>query len=155
MNVELPVIFRRLAALRPSETGESVLYGLVGCDRSGTLTYRKPVPGFELPRYSGACPLWPLFQALHQPQIPIRARLGVGGRDERRFDVIAVSEVNHPKGYDRPAVQTSWMLISEAPHTASDAVVTRVGSNCRICAESDCPARREASVLAMLEKEAP
>ena len=153
LTVELPVVFRRLAALAPQNAPKGVAYGLVGCDRSGTLTFRKPVPGFELPRYSGACPLWPLFQALHQPQMPIRARLGIGGREAGRFDVIAVSEVSHPMGYDRPAVQTSWMLIREASHADPDALVTPVGTNCRICAEADCPARREASVFAMLDQE--
>ncbi len=150
LGVALPVIFRRLAALTAAEMPNSAPYGLVGCDRSGTLTFRKPVPGFDVPRYSGACPLWPLFQALHQPQMPIRDRLGVGARDEDQFDVLAVSDVMHPMGYDRPAVLTSWMLIREAPQNTSGTGVSRVGANCRICAEADCPARREASVFSMV-----
>ncbi|MCB1843770.1 MAG: hypothetical protein KDI09_12470, partial [Halioglobus sp.] len=30
-------------------------------DGSGTLTLRKPVAGFSLPRFGAACPLWPLY----------------------------------------------------------------------------------------------
>lgn len=154
LGVDLPLVFRRLAALPAEDAPDGVSHGLVGCDRSGTLTFRKPVPGFDLPRYSGACPLWPLFQALHQPMMPIRDRLGIGGREDGRFDALAVSEVSHPMGYDRPAVHTSWMLFREAPRETSDAPFSPVGTNCRICVESKCPARREASVFSELAREA-
>ena len=57
--------FRRIALRSQSQAG------LVICDASGTLTFRKPVPGFALPRFGAACPLWPLFAVLARPSSPM------------------------------------------------------------------------------------
>lgn len=146
-GVDLPVIFRRLTAVPQAFLPGGVPFGLVGCDASGTLVFRKPVPGFDLPRYGGACPLWPLFRALQQPMMPLRERLTVSGRDDGAFQVFAVSEVHHPMGYDQAAVLTAWMLIRAVPQHADDTGALRTGSTCRVCAETDCPARREGSVF--------
>ncbi len=146
-GVDLPTMFRRLAAAAQSSLETELPFGLVGCDAAGTMIFRKPVPGFELPRYGGACPLWPLFRALQQPMMPLREHLTVSGRDDGTFDVYAVSEVSHPMGYDRPAVLKGWMLIRAAFNGVNEANAIPVGSNCRVCAKIDCPARREASVF--------
>ena len=55
LNVPLPVVFRRLAMMPADDLPGGRAFGLVGCDASGTLIFRKPVPGFEPPRYGGAC----------------------------------------------------------------------------------------------------
>ena len=150
LNAPLPLVFRRLAARRPQDLPVGPPYGLVGCDASGTLVFRKAVPGFEPPRYGGACPLWPLFRALQNPLVPFSEILSIGGRDDMRFDVQAISEVGHPLGYDRPATMTSWMLVRARPTDEEADKVTRAGITCRICAEADCPTRRELSVFAGL-----
>ncbi len=47
-GVDLASVFRRLASLPQAEDAPRI--GLVQCDSSGTLTFRKPVEGFALPR---------------------------------------------------------------------------------------------------------
>lgn len=150
LNAPMPLVFRRLASRRPDELPEGPPFGLVGCDASGTMVFRKAVAGFEPPRYGGACPLWPLFRALQNPLVPFSEVLAISGRDDTRFDVQAVSEVGHPFGYDRPAAMTSWMLVRARPSGEDATNVTRAGITCRICAEANCPTRREPSVFAGL-----
>jgi len=144
-GVALPIVYRRFAALRPEDTPDGETYGLVACDASGTLTYRKSLPGFELPRYSAACPFWPLFTALQRPMSPVSGVLQVAGRDEARFEAQAFSEMSYPKGFNGPAVSEAWMLFH--PRRGDADTVTRVGTSCRICPETDCLARRERSVF--------
>ncbi len=145
-DVSLPTVFRRLSVLRAEETRTGESFGVVACDASGTLTFRKPLPGFELPRYSAACPYWPIFTALQRPMMAVSETVDVSGRDEARFDLLAISEQSHPGGYDRPPVAEAWMLIHPADRSAPAAMT--VGMSCRICTESDCAARREPSVFA-------
>lgn len=144
-GVSLPVVFRRLATLGQEELGETEPFGLVACDASGTLVYRKPLPGFDLPRYSAACPFWPLFKALQRPMIPLSETLQMSGRDEGQFRAIAISDVQHPAGYNGPAISEAWMLFQPAFGEAID--MQRVGTSCRICSETACLARREPSVF--------
>ena len=151
-QVPLPVVFRRLATLNAHDLPDNEPFGLVGCDGSGTLTFRKPVAGFDLPRYSGACPLWPLFQALQKPMVPVFADLTLAGRDEERYEVQAISEVQHPMGYDQPAVLSSWMLLRSQRKEKENSL--HVGSTCRICAKPECPARREVSVFMPMANDA-
>lgn len=148
LGVPLPVVFRRLAMLADEELPGKRAFGLVGCDASGTLIFRKSVPGFEPPRYGGACPLWPMFRALQQPMMLLSERLAFSGRDATVFDVQAVSEVAYPLGYGRPAALTAWMLVRETPPGRATGNALRAGITCRVCAESDCPTRREPSVFA-------
>ena len=153
LGAPLPALFRRLAALAPDALPDQGPFGLVGCDASGTLTFRKPLPDFDLPRYGGACPLWPLFRVGQQPMVPVRETLAMHGRDENLFDVHAVAEIAHPLGFGGPAVMTSWMLIREWPRGREANRVLRAGTTCRVCAEADCPARREHSVFSTLSDE--
>lgn len=148
-GVSLPVVFRRLASLDGGAGASGpTTYGLVGSDASGTLIYRKSLPGFDLPRYSGACPLWPLFQSLQRPMVPLSAQLLLSGRhDMRRFLATAVSEVSHPAGYDGPAATTAWMLFAAVQEESPAIPSYRVGTTCRVCAEHDCTLRREGSVF--------
>lgn len=144
-GVGLPVVYRRLAVLGSDETPDGESYGLVACDGSGTLTFRKSLPGFDLPRYSSGCPFWPLFTAMQRPMTPVSGVLRVAGRDEAAFEVQAFSEMHYPKGFDGPAVTEAWMLFH--PKRGDAAGATRVGTSCRICPEPACVARREPSVF--------
>ncbi len=145
-RADLPVVFRRLAVLRPDETPDREAYGLVACDASGTLTFRKPLPGFDLPRYSAACPFWPLYQALQRPMALIKDTLKVAGRDEGRFHAEAFAETRHPAGYGGPSVTEAWMLLRPVMDDAATAL--QVGTSCRICPVPECVGRREPSVFA-------
>lgn len=133
------VVMRRLAAM------SGLAAGLVICDGSGTLTFRKPATGFPLPRFGSACPLWPLYTALVRPLQPFEARLQMAGQSDRRHRVIAWSETRHPQGLRGPELREAAMLI--LPDDGAGPSVL-VGSSCRVCARGDCPARREPSILA-------
>lgn len=137
-------VFRRLASLPPG-AGRAV--GLVVCDAAGAMTFRRAVPGFSLPRYGAACPLWPLYEVLARPGALIRVPVEMAGRVPQRFDLHAFAEARHPGGYDGPQVIEAMMLIQ--PATAARTGAERpVGSACRICPRGSCVARREPSILA-------
>lgn len=132
------VVMRRLAGMPELQAG------LVTCDGSGTLTFRKSVAGFLLPRFGAACPLWPLYTALGRPMQPVEARVQMAGRGERRHRVIAWAETRHPQGLRGPELREAAMMI--LPDDGAGPVL-RIGSSCRICVRGDCPARREPSIL--------
>ena len=135
----LPVM-RRLA-LRPGSR-----FGLVICDGSGTLTFRKPAEGFAIPRFGAACPLWPLYTALGRPSQPVQAVVATAGRLSRRFGIRAWCSPSHPAGFNGPELRTAAMLIQ--PLTAQDSGEgLPVGPTCRICPAQGCAARREPSIL--------
>nr|WP_242511770.1 short-chain fatty acyl-CoA regulator family protein [Rhodobaculum claviforme] len=138
-------LFRRLAAL-PAGFAGMPRVGLVICDGSGTLTFRRPVPGFGLPRFGAACPLWPLFQALARPDQPLRVTVETAGRLPQRFETFAVCRPVVPAGFGVPAVLEAAMLILPAP--AVDTAPQPVGTSCRICPRPHCPARREPALVA-------
>jgi transcriptional regulator with XRE-family HTH domain len=134
-----------LAVMRRLAMVAELHAGLVTCDASGTLTFRKPTTGFPLPRFGSACPLWPLYAALGQPMQPFEARVQMAGQGDRRHRIIAWSETRHPQGLRGPQLREASMLI--LPDEGAGPVL-RIGSSCRVCARGDCPARREPSILA-------
>lgn len=138
-GVGLDAVLRRIASLEPES-------GLVACDGSGTLTLRKPVDGFALPRFGAGCPLWPLYQALARPAQPVAAVVEMPGRIPRRFLCRAVSLPRPGAGFDAPPVHEATMLIEPVAGDAAGPVLA-VGSTCRVCARVACPARREPSIL--------
>ncbi|MBC7146543.1 MAG: DUF2083 domain-containing protein [Thioclava marina] len=141
----LAQVLRRLAALPPGQPGLGQP-GLVICDGSGTLTFRRPAPGFAPPRFAAACPLWPLYEALARPTQPIRALVDMAGRLPQRFLTYAVSEPR-PTGFDGPLLMRATMLILPAPAEATEAPARAIGASCRICPRADCPGRREPSIV--------
>ncbi len=145
-GVDLAQVLRRAACC-----GDRSAPGLVICDGTGTLTTRREMAGFSVPRFGAACPRWPLFQALAQPGRPIRARLEMPGEPRQLFDCIAIAQAQWPEGLDGLPVYEATMLIradqrGEAGAPADTAL--KVGPGCRICPRPACPARREASLLA-------
>ena len=145
-GVDLPSVFRRLASL-PSDAA-SPRIGLAICDTSGTLTFRKSIDGFPLPRFGAACPLLPLYQALSRPMSPVRAIVEQPGRTQRRFLTYAISQPAHPAGFDGPTVFEASMLMlpDEMVKMPEDAPIL-IGTSCRICPRRTCAARREPSIL--------
>ncbi len=134
--------FRRLAFA--PELG----LGLVMCDGSGTLVLRRAVAGFSLPRFGGACPLWPLFTALARPMQAIEAVVEVGAASANapRFALRAFGMASHPAGFGGPELRRAMMLI--IPASAGGPPALGVGATCRTCQRQACPARREPSILA-------
>ncbi|MGY6409924.1 MAG: short-chain fatty acyl-CoA regulator family protein [Alkalilacustris sp.] len=145
---DLPRLFRRLAAL-PEGFGGLPPLGLVVCDGSGTLTFRRPLPGFGLPRFGAACPLWPLFQALAQPLKPLRVTVETAGRLPQRFETFSVCSPVAPAGFGVPAVWEASMLILPAEGEGpAHPPAQPVGTSCRICPRPACAARREPALVA-------
>lgn len=145
----IDVVLRRLAHLPPAFCAESGFpsVGLVIGDISGTLLFRKPIDGFPFPRFGGGCPLWPLYQALRQPHVPLSASLVTAGRMGRRFKAFAIACVNGPVRIDLPPVIRATMLLVPDDGPTPDGNATAVGASCRTCPQLDCPARREPSIL--------
>jgi transcriptional regulator with XRE-family HTH domain len=135
------LVFRRLASLPQDRAA----YGIAACDASGALTHRQPLPAFGMPRFASACPLWPLYDAMLRPGIPVAADLVAAGPVPLRFRAWAVAEAQWPLGYDRPGVTEAVMLIAPAAGPAGGSERT-VGATCRVCTAADCPARREPAI---------
>ncbi|SLN13742.1 sensory histidine kinase CreC [Roseovarius litorisediminis] len=137
-------VFRRLATLPENEVGP---IGLVVCDGSGSLTFRKPFPSFSVPRNAGACALWPLFQVLGQILTPIRVRLRQAGRGAEAVQALAVAEKVGRGSFTQPQLVSAHMLILPDDPESRTETVRDVGVNCRICPLPACPARREPSIM--------
>ena len=143
-GVDLLAAMRRIAGMPDSGRGSAV--GLVICDGSGTLVFRKPVQGFAVPRFGAACPLWPLFTALARPMCPVEVTVeSVTGA---RFLVRAFCQPRYPDGFSGVELREAAMLILPdlGPEDAGRAAI-EIGSTCRICPRPACPARREPSIL--------
>ncbi|MGC1495088.1 MAG: short-chain fatty acyl-CoA regulator family protein [Sulfitobacter sp.] len=132
-------VLRRLAAL------PELAAGLVVCDRSGTVIFRKSVEGFTVPRHGACCPLWPLFSALGHPGSVMASRVSQLGHAHAEFDCFAASDtVGVPSYNAAPLVQAVMLLV---PTSAGTKSAEQMGSTCRICPHEDCVARREPSIL--------
>lgn len=132
-------ILRRMAAV--PELGA----GLLVCDRSGTVIFRKSIDGFVVPRFGACCPLWPLFSVLGHPGVVARQRVEQMGRGHSEFDCIATCEPTGMAGYNVPPLVQAVMLI--LPARDYDQPKMDVGATCRVCPRDNCPARREPSIL--------
>lgn len=137
-GVSVLAVMRRMATLPGAEVG------LVICDASGTLVFRKPIDGFVPPRFGAACALWPIYAALARPMVPVEAVVQTLGRGGRRFLVRAFCEPRYPGGFGGPELREAVMIV--VPQAGgSDGMP--VGSTCRICPAADCAARREPSIM--------
>ena len=142
-----------LAVMRRISMQPHSAAGLVICDASGTLILRKAIDGFAVPRFGAACPLWPLFTAMARPMAPIEVMIETPGPVPQRFVARAFCQPSHPGGFHGPELRQSAMLILPAPadggpaQPAALAAAQPVGSTCRTCPRTNCPARREPSIL--------
>ena len=139
-------VFFRLAHL-PTEAGAPV-FGMIECDASGGVLFRKELAGFPLPRLGGACPLWPLYRALSQPGQPIRAVLRTPG--EEMFVAWAASSPGAAAGYGLPpACRSAMLFTAEAALTPQDGAAPQIdiGAQCRVCPRQTCASRRARFLL--------
>ncbi|MFE3838963.1 helix-turn-helix domain-containing protein [Pseudogemmobacter sonorensis] len=142
-GVGVLAVMRRIALLPGAEAG------LVLCDASGTLLFRKPAPGFTLPRFGAACPLWPLFSALARPGLAVSALVESASAGGGVFRAMAFCESRLPFGFAGPDLRTAGMLLLPLGDPAPGDEALPVGSTCRICPREPCPARRELSILGL------
>ena len=142
LGVPLDLLMRRLAMLRPAGFEGA---GLLCCDASGALTFRRATPGFPLPRPGESCPIWPLYQAMAAPGVALQRQ--VVTPEGRAFATLSLATRSQPQGLSGPVLIQAQMLVLPQPGPpAADAL--RIGPTCRICPREACPARREPSILA-------
>ncbi|MCC5955843.1 MAG: helix-turn-helix domain-containing protein [Natronohydrobacter sp.] len=150
-GVPFDQVLRRFALLpRDALTGRGLpVPGLVICDNSGTILFRRGIDGFALPRFGGACPLWPLYQALQRPFVRLRTPLATAGRLGRPFVTYACSTTRVEMGFGMPTVLQATMLIlpADSVTTETESIALSVGASCRTCPQMTCAARREPSIL--------
>lgn len=147
LGADVAVVMRRLAAMPPDRLAEPV--GLVTCDASGVLGYRKPLPDFPMPRLGAGCPLWPLYRALARPFVVISDAVRPAAGDGRVFSTEALALPIDAPLRDRDPVFRAQMLIRPRPQAwAAAPPAEMVGSACRVCPREPCRARREPSILA-------
>tara|TARA_R110002094_G_scaffold39404_6_gene51956 strand:- start:682 stop:2019 length:1338 start_codon:yes stop_codon:yes gene_type:complete len=139
LNAPVALVLRRLAAV--PELGA----GLVVCDRSGTVVFRKSVEGFTVPRHGACCPLWPLFAAQGSPGALLRETVNQLGRAQAQFVAYATSGTAVNAAYNATPLAQVLMLLIPVPAGAASS--RAVGSTCRVCPQNNCSARREPSIL--------
>lgn len=145
-GADLSAVFRRLSAMPDGVLSGDV--GLVVCDSSGSILFRKQVEGFALPRFGASCPLWPVFTALSRPMMPIRRRVSQLGRSAMLFDCMAIAQpVGTPLFDENPLYQSTMLILPVSGDAEDKTAVQPVGSSCRVCPRSECHARREPSIL--------
>ena len=140
LDVPVSLCLRRLAGL------PDVKAALVICDRSGSILFRKSAGALVIPRFGSACALWPLFSALTQPGQVLRLSVVQLGRGRARFDCFAVADIVGPPVYNTAPLLNATMLMLPASGP-TDAPALEVGSSCRVCPRSRCPARHVPSLL--------
>ncbi|MFT4015267.1 MAG: short-chain fatty acyl-CoA regulator family protein [Paracoccus sp. (in: a-proteobacteria)] len=140
----LDLVLRRLGTLRPVPWDEA---GLIICNGAGATLFRVAPPGFELARSGEGCALWPLYEALAQPQLPVARLIETPGGS--RFLAWAVAGRLLPLGFDGPALSRAQMLLLPAPPHDTRPPLP-VGPACRVCPRPACPARHEPSILGPL-----
>jgi XRE family transcriptional regulator, fatty acid utilization regulator len=142
----LPAVLRRLATLKRPKLNVPA-FGLIVSTASGHPLYRRPLPGFPMPRHGNACTLWPLFVALSQPGRPLFAT--VVHDNGQRFATVSVALPRvQPRLNEVPDVQTSMLVVAEgeSPFTRPSLEI-HAGTSCRLCSRRKCPARSESPVL--------
>ena len=148
-ELSLSLIFRRLASLPPDPSRPAV--GLMVCDSSGGLLFKKPCDDFQAPRVGSACARWPLYGALTQIGVAARHQVLHSGRPgtlaaQNLFDTFSVAERVTSASFEGVPVLRSTMLILRSEKPTSDQSLP-IGSTCRLCNIQACPARREPSIF--------
>jgi predicted transcriptional regulator/DNA-binding Xre family transcriptional regulator len=126
------------------------MFGLIQCDASGGVLYRKQLNAFSLPRYGGACPLWPVYRSLSQPLQPIRAMLDMPMGD--RFHTISFAYPTETAQVGMPALTEAIMLFTPdyamLPKVAhGQTPQLDVGLQCTVCSRLSCGSRRAEYLL--------
>ncbi len=142
-DVSLSTILRRCAAMPDDALPMPV--GLVVCDGSGALLFRRQLRGFSLPRFSAACAKWPLFKALSQPMQPVRGIVEMAGHDADQFECLAIADRISAVSFEKTPLYNAYMLILPRLDKVEDPRL--VGSTCRICPRAKCEGRNMPSIL--------
>lgn len=149
-------IAHRLVTLR-RPGAEGIPFAFLRSDPAGNLSKRFSTLGLHMPRFGGACPLWPLYGAFRTPG-NVTTQLAVMPEGER-YLLIARCVSKRLVGYGQPETLFSIMIGCDASYssrviygdryaTGSDASGAPVGFGCRSCSRTGCAQRAHASVVA-------
>ncbi|WP_112320712.1 XRE family transcriptional regulator [Oceanibium sediminis] len=145
-GVDIPGVFRRLAVLRRPWI-EAPRFGLIVVTASGYPLLRYPTPDFALPRHGNACPLWPVFQGFARPGLPLLSAMEHDAGN--RFVTYTHAAPRAPASFGQtPDIASAMLFASEGQVTArATGPVAQVGTSCRICTRTSCPARTQAALV--------
>lgn len=148
LSCDLPSVLFRMAHL-PNDP-QLPQFGFLQCDSSGAVLYRKQLPTFSLPRFGGACPIWPIYRSLSQSQQPIAALIDMPTGE--RFYTLCYSYPVEQAQIAMPARQESLMLFTPdyaqiSTVSAKTLPLLSVGVQCSVCPRNTCSSRRTAYIL--------
>jgi predicted transcriptional regulator len=127
------------------------IFGIIRCDGSGGVRYRRELEGLSLPKYASACPLWPIYRAFGQPDQPVRAIIETPIGD--RFLTYSFATYTGGADFGLPGLLRSTMAYTNDKALLASARVGTwqepipVGLQCAICPRAECRARREHYIL--------
>ncbi len=155
-DVSLEQVCHRLITLR-KPAAEGIPFAFMRVDPSGYVSKRYTLPGLPIPRYGGACPLWPVYRAFQTPGMVNCSLAAFPNNDRFLFVACAVEKGASAYGQHRPLL--SIMLACEALYadqtvygeglnlTARERMLS-VGPTCRLCVREDCAHRQEELIVA-------
>lgn len=146
----------RLVTLR-RPGAEGIPFAFLRSDPAGNLSKRFSTVGLRMPRFSGACPLWPLYTAFRSPERVV-AQLAVMPEGEH-YLLAARCISKRAAGFGQTETVYSIMIGCDASHRdrivygdgftgSHGASVTEAGFSCRSCSRSACPQRAHPLILA-------
>ncbi|MYZ47563.1 helix-turn-helix domain-containing protein [Propylenella binzhouense] len=145
-------ICHRLVTLRRPEA-EGVPFAFMRVDPAGNISKRFSLPALQLPRYGGACPLWPVYGALRNPGSVLTQRVRLP--DGREFLFIARVTTKPAAAFGAPAETHSILIACDAAAArrvvygdATAGPPLETGINCHLCPRPGCPQRAFPSILA-------
>jgi hypothetical protein len=149
LGVSLNVVLRRLAFLPKHD--DIPRFGILECDGSGAVIFRKQLPTLSLPRYGSACPLWPIYRSLSQPLQPIKAFINTPTGE--RFLTYSISRYVDQNNIGLPSRTNAIMVFTpdyemflSKPEIAQQTNLA-VGLQCSVCPRDNCAARRAKYLL--------
>ncbi len=151
------VAHRLVTLRRPGEEG--VPFAFLRSDPAGFVTKRYPLPGFPLPRYGNACPLWAIYPAFQTPDRIVRQVVEFASGD--RYLFIARTVTKQRANFMEPRFVHSVMLMTsvlDADRTVyadgldldTGEFDVPVGPGCRLCSRDDCSYREEPAAVNLI-----
>lgn len=139
-------VCHRLSNLqRPREL--SIPFFFVRMDQAGNITKRHSATEFQFARYGGSCPLWNIHESFRDSgKINVQF---IETPDDRKYISVARAiekPASHFRGPSRhyavalgcEATYVDRLVYGDGLDPASNALVTRVGTSCRICPRKSC-----------------
>jgi hypothetical protein len=155
-DVSLEQVCHRLVTLR-KPGAEGIPFAYMRVDPSGHVSKRYSLPGLPIPRYGGACPLWPVYRSFQTPGIVNCSLAAFPNSDRFMFIACTVEKGASAFGQHRPLL--SVMLACEALYAdqtvygdslevSNKERALAVGPTCRLCTRENCTHRQEELIVA-------